>query len=302
MSPKGLTFDIQRFSLHDGPGIRTTIFLKGCPLNCLWCHNPESKSFFPEISFAGELCEGCRKKVNNFLRTSEGEVTPEDLKDFPFCQSCRENILKSPKGSLKIIGRSQSAEEVLKEVLKDLDYYKNSKGGVTISGGEPLAQLKFTLELLKDLKESGIHTAVETCGLAPRESFRKLLPFTDLFLFDYKATGEEPHRKLTGAGNKAILDNLDFLYENKARIILRLPLIPGVNDSLEHLKAIACLAEKYTELSGIEIMSYHNIGNDKAWKIGKPSSLDGLKTTPEEVKEGWIKTLHSMGCLSAVLS
>lgn len=298
MSARALTFDIQRFSLHDGPGIRTTVFLKGCPLDCLWCHNPESKSFFPEVSFAGELCEDCRRKINNFLRKFEGEVRLESLKDFPFCKSCQESISGSPMDSLKIIGRSQSVEEVINEVLKDLDYYKNSNGGVTVSGGEPLAQLQFTLELLRGLKEFHIHTAVETCGLAPRESFRKLLPFTDLFLFDYKATGEDLHRKLTGAGNKAILENLDFLYENKAQIILRLPLIPGVNDSLEHLQAIACLSEKYPELSGIEIMPYHNIGNDKAWKIGKPSLLNDLKTTPEEVKEGWIKALHSMGCLS----
>lgn len=302
MSTRALTFDIQRFSLHDGPGIRTTVFLKGCPLDCMWCHNPESKSFFPEVSFAGELCEGCRRKVNGFLRTSSGEVRPEELRNFPFCQSCRESVSKSGRDSLKIIGRSQSVEEVIKEVLKDREYYRNSGGGVTISGGEPLAQLSFTLELLKGLKELNIHTAVETCGLAPKESFRKLLPYTDLFLFDYKATGEDLHRKLTGAGNRAILENLDFLYNSKAGIVLRLPLIPGVNDSREHFKAIASLAEKYPGLSGVEIMPYHNIGNDKAWKIGKPSLLNDLKTTPEEVKEGWIKTFHSMGCLSVTLS
>lgn len=302
MSTRALIFDIQRFSLHDGPGIRTTVFLKGCPLDCLWCHNPESKNFFPEISFAGELCPVCRSRVNNFLRESDVEVTSAMLKDFPFCSTCKDNIKKSPKDSLKIIGKKQSVEELVQEIIKDLDYYKNSDGGVTISGGEPLSQLAFTLELLERMKELNIHTAIETCGLAPKESFRKLLAVTDLFLFDYKATGQELHRKFTGAGNKAILSNLEYLYQNNARIVLRLPLIHGINDSLEHMEAIAGLARKYPKLSGIEIMPYHNIGNDKAWKIGKPSLLSELKTTPDDMKEGWVKTLHSLGCISVTVS
>lgn len=300
MNSQALIFDIQRFSLHDGPGIRTTVFLKGCPLDCLWCHNPESKNFFPEISFTGELCEECRKSANDFLRKSN--VSAESLKDFPFCPTCRENINKSPKNSLKIIGRPISLEETVNEILKDVDYYKSSKGGVTISGGEPLAQLKFTLALLKRLKELDIHTAVETCGLAPKESFLKLLPVTGLFLYDYKATGEDLHRRLTGSGNRAILSNLDFLYRNKAKIILRLPLVPGMNDSEEHLEAIALLARKYPALSGIEIMPYHNIGNDKARKLGKPSPIEALKTAPEELKQGWLKKLHSKGCTSVTVS
>ncbi|MGE5429634.1 MAG: glycyl-radical enzyme activating protein [Syntrophomonadaceae bacterium] len=302
MSTHALIIDIQRFSLEDGPGIRTIVFLKGCPLDCLWCHNPESKNFFPEVSFAGELCENCRSEVNIFLRKSESTVTPESLKDFPFCSTCRENIKNSPKDSLKVIGRKQSVEEVMQEIIKDLDYYRNSGGGVTISGGEPLSQLTFTMELLKRLKELNIHTAVETCGMASLVSFRKLLPLTDLFLYDYKATGEDLHRRLTGAGSRTILANLDFLYQNNARIILRLPLVPGVNDTLEHLEAIARLAQKYPRLCGIEIMPYHNIGNYKAWKIGKPSSLSDIKTAPEDVKERWVKTLHSMGCASVTLS
>ncbi|HEX2867804.1 MAG TPA: glycyl-radical enzyme activating protein [Ignavibacteriales bacterium] len=301
MSTKALIFDIQRFSLNDGPGIRTTVFLKGCPLDCLWCHNPESKSFFPEVSFTGELCEECRKEANDFIRKSE--ISAESLiEGFPFCPSCRENIDHSPKGSLKIVGRPVNLEEAVSEILKDVDYYKNSNGGVTISGGEPLSQLKFTLALLKRLKELDIHTAVETCGLAPEESFQKLLPVTDLFLYDYKATGEDIHRRLTGSTNRAILSNLDFLYRNNANIILRLPLVPGINDSEEHLEAIALLARKYPSLSGIEIMPYHNIGNDKARKLGKPSPIEALKTAPEEIKQGWAEKLLSMGCTSVTVS
>ncbi|MCU7494442.1 MAG: glycyl-radical enzyme activating protein [Ignavibacteria bacterium] len=299
MSTQGLIFDIQRFSLHDGPGIRTTVFLKGCPLDCLWCHNPESKNFFPEVSSGGELCESCRSMVNKFLREAEGEI---NLKSFPFCSSCLESIRKNSRDGIKVIGYHRSVEEVVQEVIRDLDYYRNSGGGVTISGGEPLAQLPFTMELLKRLKELNINTAVETCGLAPRNSFSNLLPLTDLFLFDYKATGEEPHRRLTGVSGKAILSNLDFLYRNNARIILRLPLIPGINDSIAHLQAIALLAEKYPELSGIEIMPYHNMGNDKARKIGRPAALEGVKTASEEVKDGWLKTLRCMGLSKVTLS
>ncbi|HHT73020.1 MAG TPA: glycyl-radical enzyme activating protein [Firmicutes bacterium] len=248
----GMIFDIQRASFHDGPGIRTTVFLKGCPLRCQWCHNPESWSFEQEVFYNHD-------------------------------------------GTTQVVGKHYTVDEVMAEVVADRAYYESSGGGVTLSGGEPMAQFPFSLALLKECKAQGIHTCMETCGHAPTDRYKAILPHVDLFLFDYKATGPD-HKRYTGVGQELILANLEVLYEAGAEIILRCPLIPGINDSQEHFQAIAQLEKKYPRLRGIEIMVYHNLGNDKAKRLRRDPALPGLPNPSKETSQAWLDALRELGC------
>lgn len=182
------------------------------------------------------------------------------------------------------------------EVIRDADYYDNSGGGVTLTGGEPLGQPGFALAILRACRELGIHTCLETSGFAPRRQYSQVLPFTDLFLFDYKAADSAVHQRLTGVSNQRILDNLDYLYRQGAAIILRCPLIPGINDSQEHLQGISQLSAKYPGLYGIELMAYHDMGKQKSARLGEVYALDGVRTAGEEVKQGWTEQLAELGC------
>ncbi|KAB2844878.1 MAG: glycyl-radical enzyme activating protein, partial [Melioribacteraceae bacterium] len=178
----GLVFDIQRFSLHDGPGIRTTIFLKGCPLDCAWCHNPESKSFKRQLSYNENLCTSCMECSKVCENNVHSFVNGKHIVDFDACELCGKCVDVCPSGALQIIGKEYSADEIISLVLKDKKYFENSNGGVTISGGEPLAQFKFTKNLLVKAKKEGLHTAVETCGFAKEQQYLEILPYVDLFL------------------------------------------------------------------------------------------------------------------------
>ncbi len=221
-----LVFDIEKFAVHDGPGIRTVVFLKGCPLRCIWCHNPESQSFEQE-TMAG---------VNG--------------------------------GPPETVGKAMTVEDVMNQVRKDKAFYDNSGGGVTISGGEPLAHFEFTRELLAAAKADGIHTAVETSGFAPRERIEAVLPLVDLWLWDVKAP-PSLHEKLVGCPAEPILDNLAFIAANGAKIILRCPLVPGVNDSDEALRHIRGLSENTPGVIRVDIEPYHPMGEDKSRRLGR---------------------------------
>ncbi len=274
----GIIFDILRFSIHDGPGIRTTIFLKGCPLKCEWCHNPESQSFKPQLSFNAEKCLNCFECVNacpNHVHKIKDGI---HFVDWNLCKSQGECVKVCSSNALKIIGEKKSIIEIIEEVKKDIQYYKKSGGGVTISGGEPLAQFKFTKELLIALKHEGIHTCIDTCGFAKEEYYKAILPYTDLFLFDYKLTDSSKHKKYTNVDNDLILSNLNFLYKNNAEIILRCPIIPGINDNEKHFNGIKELIKKYPNLKAVELMPYHNLGKDKAARIGMEYKLLNLKS------------------------
>ena len=244
----GTIFNIQRFCINDGPGIRTTVFLKGCPLKCIWCHNPESQAREPEIMFYKDKCTKCGGCVN---------VTVNDS-DFVCFNEAKE-----------ICGKEISSDEVIKEVLKDEIFYQKSGGGITISGGEPFYQFDFSLELVKKAKENGLHTAIETCGFVKNSNLKKIAEFVDLFLYDYKETNSEKHKNFTGVDNTVIIDNLSFLNNINKDVILRCPIIKGCNDRREHFEGIAEIANRYKNILHIEIEPYHSLGEGKYSALGK---------------------------------
>lgn len=253
--PKAMIFDIQRNSFVDGPGIRTTVFFKGCNLRCKWCHNPESQSFDKQMMFYKDKCTGCGKCR---------EVCPNHLQSCDFCGKCE---LYCPAEARKVCGREYTPAEVFAEVIKDKAFYDNSGGGVTFSGGECMLQLDFLREILEKCKSAGIHTAVDTAGNVPWESFEKILPFTDLFLYDIKAFGAELHRKGTGVSNELILENLKNL-SGRADIIVRIPVIGGYNDNDEEIRQIADFL-KQIKIIKAELLPYHAMGEHKYTALGR---------------------------------
>lgn len=297
---KGIIFDIQRFSLHDGPGIRTTVFLKGCPLRCIWCHNPESMKMAPQLSYKKAKCTDCMSCVLACPNSAHRAVEGLHKLDFTRCKFSGSCVDACAFGALTQIGREMTSEEIIAEVIKDHMYYENSGGGITISGGEPMLQFPFALELLKQARKLGIHTCMETSGYSATEKYHEILPFVDLFLFDYKATGEEHHKELTGVGQDLILANLEFLAKNGAHILLRCPLIPGINDQTEHLQAISMLSQKYENIEGVEVLPYHDYAKGKWVEVGKDNLLKEMPSASQEDKVIWIEKLMKMGCAKLV--
>lgn len=293
---KGIVFDIQRCSIHDGPGIRTTVFLKGCPLSCKWCHNPESWSFNPELMFNQHKCISCLDCIDSCPVQAHTVVDNQHFFNRDLCIACGNCVKSCFNDALEIKGKKMQVAQVLEEVKKDLEYYQSSGGGLTLSGGEALVQFEFTYALLTEAKKLGIHNCIETSGFLQQKYLKEILSVTDLFLFDYKATDDELHQELTGVSNKMILENLDYLYQQGANIILRCPLIPGVNDSEKHLRGIALVAEKYPSLKGIEIMAYHNLGVEKNIRLGREANYQEKDNTDQEQKERWLAALKKYGC------
>ena len=239
----GTVINITRFCTDDGPGIRTTVFLKGCPLRCLWCHNPESQ-------------RGERE------RYTDGEE----------------------------IGREMTAEEVLQEVLRDKVFYGTSGGGVTVSGGEPLMQSEFTAEIFRLCREHGIHTAMETSGFGSKQALDRVLPHCDLVLFDIKETDSDRHLRYTGVKPEPIWENLKRIQESGTPFLVRLPIIPGLNDRAEHFAAVKALCETMSHCRGTQIMPYHKLGNYKYEKLGRPYECAQIEEPTKAQVEAW-KTL-----------
>lgn len=264
----GTVFDIQRFSIHDGPGIRTTVFLKGCPLHCAWCHNAEGLSEKRELFYNKETCVHCGRCVNVCPSKAHGFTEKGHILDFTRCEKCFACVDACPAEALRVIGKKMSAEEVIKEVLKDKSFFDFSGGGLTLSGGEPLLQGVFSTEIARLAKENKISVCVETSGHVPKETILAIAPFVDLFLFDYKMSDEEKHVKYIGVSQDKILKNLSLLSELKKEIVLRCPIIPGCNDNESHYSAIAKLAEQMDAVSAIRLEPYHPYGVKKYEALG----------------------------------
>lgn len=288
----GTIFNIQKFSINDGPGIRTTVFMKGCPLNCLWCHNPESKSRKTEIFFDARKCVGCRSC----------EVCPygchvftdtEHIFNREKCIACGKCAAECYTDALELVGTEKSVEEIIAEVMKDEAFYENSGGGMTLSGGEPMFQFDFTYELLKRAKENGLHTCIETCGFAKREQYEKIADLVDIFLFDYKETDPGKHKEFTGVTNELILENLKKLDEKGCKTVLRCPIIPGLNDTDEHFTGIAKTANSLRNVLEINVEPYHPLGKGKSEMLGKEYFSDDLSFADDNAVKEWIEKISS---------
>ncbi|MBN1858096.1 glycyl-radical enzyme activating protein [Candidatus Bipolaricaulota bacterium] len=271
--PQGVLFDIKRFALHDGPGIRTTLFLKGCPLSCVWCHNPESQNREPDLMFWQDRCIGCRACV--MVCRERAIVVSDGLArtDRGRCTGCGRCVEACPADARRIVGRRWSIQSLLQEIESDVLFYDQSGGGITLSGGEPLAQTAFAVALLTACRERRIHTAVDTCGHAPWTDVEALAAVTDLFLYDIKLIDAARHRELTGASNAQILNNLGRLDDTGGRIWIRYPLIPGLNDRADDLIALGDLVARLRHVEAIHILPYHRGGLKKHERLGCPSTL-----------------------------
>lgn len=279
----GILSDIKRFAVHDGPGIRTTVFLKGCPLKCVWCHNPEAIGYKPQLAFYQNKCIGCMACV---------ELCPEgahqnDAGSHRFlrdrcvgCGTCESGCLGD---ALKFYGTAVTLEALLPRLLEDRDFYETSGGGVTISGGECLMQADFCAELLRQLKEEGIHTAVDTCGFVSKEAFDKVLPYTDLFLYDLKAIDEEVHRRCTGQSNRLILENLSRLDALGKDIEIRIPYVPGYNH--DQVEKIRNFLQNLTHITAVKVLPYHNYAGSKYTSLDMENTLPPQLPTEEEVAQ-----------------
>ena len=274
-APKGRIFSIQRFSIQDGPGIRTTVFFKGCPLRCKWCSNPESQNLLPEVMVRRMKCEGCGECEKVCPRKAIERVDGTARIDRSLCDLCLECVEACPTGALEVTGKEITIEEAVHECCQDEPFYRNSDGGVTLSGGEPLYQPEFALPFLKACKEKSLHTALDTCGHAPWEVLGAILDYTDLVLFDVKHPDPEMHREGTGVENGLILGNLRKTIDSrKSRVWIRIPLIPGYNDSEEHAREVARMAVK-GPVEKVSLLSYHEWGKPKYAFLGREYPFEG---------------------------
>ena len=290
----GTIFDIQRLCVQDGPGIRTTVFFKGCPLRCLWCHNPESLSKRPQMIFRAHKCAMCGacQSVCEADAQRFGGVRRIDFEKCTLCGRCTSVCCYD---AMELLGKRMSVDEVAQSVLIDRPYFGDD-GGVTLSGGEPMAQFPFALALAKRFKQENVHVAMETSGYAQRAHFEDIAPHIELFLFDYKATGAALHEKLTGVNPSSILSNLYMLNDLGKHIILRCPMIPGLNDSRMHLQAIAALAQSLECVREVHILPYHRIGETKRTQLGGAQSLPEIAPPDAERTKQWIRILRELGC------
>ncbi len=284
----GLIFNIQRYSIQDGPGIRTTVFLKGCPLRCAWCHNPEGLSPKPELLVTEARCIGC---LECHQACPHAHALPED-RPLPLgmegCKLCGACVEACPTGARCLVGKELTVSELIEQLLPDQVFYEVSRGGVTFSGGEPLMQPEFLNAALAACRSHGLHTAVDTCGLAPREQVLAMAAQANLVLYDVKLMDEVRHRQVTGVSNRPILDNLLALGEVHECIWVRVPVVPGINDAAADLEALAAFVASVPGVRQVNLLPFHRIGVDKSRRLGRSSPAEQFQPpSAEQMTEAW---------------
>lgn len=291
----GTVFEIERFAIHDGPGIRTLVFLKGCGLRCRWCSNPESQQSTAQLGYSVTSCIGCGRCVE---ACETGAVTHGEGRihiDTGLCTVCGRCAAECPSQALSIMGRDMTPEEVVSEVLKDEPFYRRSGGGVTFSGGEPFEQERFLAETARLCREQYVHVAVETCGAVGWDSIRGALDYIDLVLFDIKETDPDLHKRFTGEDNVRILDNYKRIAATGKKTIVRVPVIPGYNDRDEHFDAIIGFLEAHTPGVRVDLLPYHRLGRPKYERLGKPYLLEETETPSDARMDELKKRFEEVG-------
>jgi pyruvate formate lyase activating enzyme len=291
----GYVFDIQKFALHDGPGIRTTVFFKGCGLRCWWCHNPESQQTRPELLLRPELCIQCGACLvecqhGAIRRNGDGFATDRAL-----CERCGACTAACAADAREMVGREMTVEQVMHEVLRDTIFYDESGGGVTFSGGEPLLQGDFLFDLLRACKAHDLHTIVDTCGFASPEILDRVSPYVDLYLYDLKVMDDRRHREVTGVSNTLILDNLRRLAEHDQPVVLRVPIIPHINDDEANLRQIGALARCLPNIQRVDILAYHRLGMDKYERLNRPNPMPETAEPSEDEMKVIKRLLETFG-------
>lgn len=274
--------NIQKFSVHDGSGIRTTVFFKGCPLKCWWCHNPESQRYDKEVLFDAEKCTGCGycKKGCEYGAITVGEKAVTDFSRCVLCGECTDYCLQNNR---EIVGTQYSIEDLMKILLQDKVFYDQSGGGVTLSGGEVMTQdMDYIEELCRRIKKEGIHLAIDTCGYGVRENFERIVPYADVFLFDIKALDSKIHEKYTGVPNDLILSNLEYLLYQKANVNIRIPVIQSVNDDEKSILDLIDYIKNHAGNVEINLLPYHNTGSSKYDKLGRTYPAKDFLVPPKE--------------------
>ena len=278
----GTIINIQKYSIHDGPGIRTTVFLKGCPLNCWWCHNPESQNPTPEIMFFKEKCTGCgscfKRCPTKAIELVEGYPVTYKTK----CTLCGKCSDFCPSSARELVGKDISIKDLMSEIIKDEVFYEESNGGVTFSGGEPLMHADYLSNILNICKEKNIHTTIDTSGYAAWSQFEKIIDKVDLFLFDIKHMNNKKHLEYTGVSNNVILENLKKLSERGSNIYIRMPIIAGINDDDENIDNAVEFISKLNIIH-VDLLPYHKMGMDKYRRLDRSYKLSGLEKPTEEV-------------------
>jgi pyruvate formate lyase activating enzyme len=279
---EGIVFNIQRYSIHDGPGIRTTVFLKGCNLRCFWCHNPESWKIQPEIIIDPSRCIGCLRCAKVCPSGARRIINGEIVYYRELCKQCGKCVDVCYSGAIAWIGKKMKISSVVREVERDIPFYERSGGGVTLSGGEPLLQIDFIVGLLRELKRKKINIAIDTAGNIPWENFEKIMKLTDIFLFDIKSVNRGILKEATGGDNKLILNNLMRISESGKRIIIRIPIIPSITDSFIELTKIAEVLEKMRSIERIELLTFHKLGSGKFKNLGIENYSERLTVLDKE--------------------
>lgn len=279
---KGMIFNIERYAVHDGPGIRTVIFLSGCRLRCLWCANPEGQELKLQLAFFSNKCTGCMKCLSVCPNDAIEQINGKIVMNWNKCMQCLKCVEICPNEARKGLTKYMTSKEALEEVIKDIPFYRRSNGGVTLSGGDPLVQIDFASEILRLCKEKEIYTAIETSGFADWDDFVKIIKYTDFIFYDIKHMDSKKHKYGTGVGNEKILENLRKISNLNKNIVIRISIIPGFNDSAENIEKTAKFVKNLKNIIKLELLPYHQLGVVKYERTGKKYLLQDIDSPRNE--------------------